>query len=111
MGKSPDTFAPMGPVLVTRDEVPDVHALRVRTRLNGETLQDGTTSDMIFKIPMLIEDISSAITLEPGDIIATGTPEGIAFMRTPPIFMRPGDTVEIEIEGLGILSNPVVTMA
>ena len=66
---------------------------------------------MIFKIPRLIEDISSAIALEPGDIIATGTPEGIGFMRTPPIFMRPGDTVEIEIEGLGILSNPVVTMA
>jgi acylpyruvate hydrolase len=107
-GKSPDTFCPIGPFLTTREEVPDPHALSIRARVNGVTLQDSNTSKIIFRIPELIEFISASITLEPGDIIATGTPEGVGAFRTPPIFLKPGDTVEVEIEGLGVLRNPVV---
>jgi 2-keto-4-pentenoate hydratase/2-oxohepta-3-ene-1,7-dioic acid hydratase in catechol pathway len=107
-GKSCDTFCPTGPYLTTREEVPDPHALSIFARVNGTILQDSNTSKMIFKIPELIEFISASITLEPGDIIATGTPEGVGVFRTPPIFLKPGDTVEIEIENLGVLQNPVV---
>jgi acylpyruvate hydrolase len=107
-GKSPDTFCPTGPCLTTRDEIPDPHALAICARVNGQTLQDSNTSKMIFRVPELIEFISGGITLEPGDIIATGTPEGVGVFRTPPIFLKPGDIVEIEIERLGILRNPVV---
>jgi acylpyruvate hydrolase len=106
-GKSPDTFCPIGPCLTTRDEIPDPQALAIRARVNGQTLQDSNTSKMIFHVPDLIEFISAGITLEPGDIIATGTPEGVGVFRTPPIFLKPGDIVEIEIENLGILRNPV----
>jgi 2-keto-4-pentenoate hydratase/2-oxohepta-3-ene-1,7-dioic acid hydratase in catechol pathway len=107
-GKSPDTFCPIGPHLTTRDEVPDPHVLAICSRVNGVTMQDSSTSKLIFDVPYLIEFISAAITLEPGDIIATGTPEGVGAFRKPPIFLKTGDVVEIEIERLGILRNPVV---
>jgi 2-keto-4-pentenoate hydratase/2-oxohepta-3-ene-1,7-dioic acid hydratase in catechol pathway len=107
-GKSPDTFCPTGPYLTTPDEIPDVHTLHICSRVNGAVMQDSSTAKLIFRIPELIEFISAAITLEPGDIIATGTPEGVGAFRKPPIYLKPGDTVEIEIERLGILRNPVV---
>jgi 2-keto-4-pentenoate hydratase/2-oxohepta-3-ene-1,7-dioic acid hydratase in catechol pathway len=107
-GKSCDTFCPIGPYLTTSDEIPDPHVLSIAARVNGTTLQDSNTSKMIFKIPELIEFISASITLEPGDIIATGTPEGVGVFRTPPIFLKPGDVIEIDIEKLGVLKNLVV---
>ncbi|MGB7436960.1 MAG: fumarylacetoacetate hydrolase family protein [Candidatus Acidiferrum sp.] len=108
-GKSCDTFCPIGPCLTTRDDVPNPHTLAISARVNGNTLQNSNTAKMIFHIPELIEFISgSGITLEPGDIIATGTPEGVGVFRKPPIFLKPGDVVEIEIEKLGVLRNPVV---
>ena len=107
-GKSCDTFAPMGPYLVTKDEIPDPHALSIRLRLNGQTMQDSNTQQLIFDIPELISFLSETITLEPGDVIATGTPPGVGFARQPPVFLRSGDVMEVEIEGLGILANPVV---
>ncbi len=106
-GKSPDTFCPFGPFLVTRDEVPDPQALRLRARLNGQLLQDGTTADMLFKIPFLIAFLSATITLRPGDILATGTPAGVGSARQPPLYLRPGDTLECSVEGLGEQRNPV----
>jgi 2,4-didehydro-3-deoxy-L-rhamnonate hydrolase len=107
-GKSCDTFCPTGPHLTTRDEIPDPHKLAICARVNGQTLQDSNTCKMIFQIPELIQFISASITLEPGDIIATGTPEGVGVFRKPPIFLKPGDIVEVEIEHLGVLRNPVV---
>lgn len=106
-GKSFDTFCPIGPYLVTPDEVGDPHRLTIRCRVNGELMQDSNTGEMIFKIPYLLEYISKTCTLLPGDIIATGTPDGVGVFLTPPVFLKPGDTVEIEIEKLGRLSNPV----
>jgi 2-keto-4-pentenoate hydratase/2-oxohepta-3-ene-1,7-dioic acid hydratase in catechol pathway len=106
-GKSCDTFAPMGPFVATKDEIADPHNLRIQFRLNGGTMQDSTTSELIFRIPELIEFLSASITLEPGDVIATGTPPGVGFARKPPVFMKDGDVAEVEIEGLGILINPV----
>lgn len=106
-GKSCDTFAPVGPFVATRDEIGDPHELRIRFRLNGETLQDSNTDQLIFRIPELIEFISRSVTLEPGDIIATGTPPGVGFARKPPIFLKSGDVCEVEVEGLGVLSNSV----
>lgn len=106
-GKSCDTFAPMGEFVVTADEIPDPHNLRIRFRLNGETLQDSNTDQLIFKIPEIIEFLSASVTLEPGDVIATGTPPGVGFARKPPVFLKEGDMAEVEIEGLGVLSNPV----
>ena len=106
-GKSCDTFAPMGPSVVTVDEVADPHNLNIRFRLNGETLQDSNTCQLIFKTPELIEFLSRIITLEPGDVIATGTPPGVGFARKPPIFMKPGDVAEVEIQQLGTLINRV----
>jgi len=107
-GKSPDTFCPTGPYLTTRDDIPDPHVLAIRARVNGTTMQDSNTSRLIFGVPQLIEFISASITLEPGDIIATGTPEGVGAFRKPPIFLKPGDVVEVEIEQLGVLRNSVV---
>lgn len=104
-GKSCDTFCPTGPWLTTRDEVADPHNLRVIGRLNGEVFQDSNTSKMIFRVPELIAFISEAITLEPGDIIATGTPSGVGVFRNPPVFMKAGDVAEVEIEKLGIVRN------
>lgn len=106
-GKSFDTFAPMGPWIVTPDEIPDPNALRITTRVNGEILQDSSTADMIYDIPALIEFLSGDTTLEAGTIIITGTPEGVGLGRTPPRWLHPGDKVDVEIEKIGILSNPV----
>ena len=106
-GKTLDTFAPCGPALVI-NEIQDPQTLRILTRLNGQTLQDGQTKDMIFSVAESIAYISQLVTLQPGDIIATGTPEGVGFKRNPPIFLRDGDLVEVEIEQLGTLKNPVV---
>jgi 2,4-didehydro-3-deoxy-L-rhamnonate hydrolase len=107
-GKSPDTFCPVGPRLVPRDEVPDPQQLAIRAVLNGETMQESSTSNMIFGVADLIAYITHAITLEPGDLIATGTPAGVGAFRKPPVFMQPGDEIAIEVEGLGTLTNPVV---
>jgi 2-keto-4-pentenoate hydratase/2-oxohepta-3-ene-1,7-dioic acid hydratase in catechol pathway len=107
-GKSFDTFCPLGPVLVTPDEIPNPNALRIKTVLNGETLQDWNTNDMIFDVPTLIEFLSASKTLLPGTVILTGTPHGVGFARKPPVFMKAGDTVTIDIERIGALTNPVV---
>ena len=106
-GKSPDTFCPIGPWLVTPDEVPDPHALGLRSRVNGEVRQNSNTSLLIHKVPKLIEYCSAWMTLEPGDIIATGTPTGVAMHRKPPLWLKPGDVVEIEIDGVGTIRNEV----
>ena len=108
IGKTFDTFAPMGPAIVTADEVRDPHALDISTTIAGEVLQHSNTSDMIFRIPDLVAYLSSVFTLEPGDVIATGTPEGVGFARTPPRWLRPGEEVVVRVEGLGDLRNPVV---
>jgi 2-keto-4-pentenoate hydratase/2-oxohepta-3-ene-1,7-dioic acid hydratase in catechol pathway len=108
VGKTFDTFAPLGPALVTADEVPDPHALGIRLRLNGEVMQQSNTSLMIFKVDDLIAYISQVVTLEPGDLIYTGTPSGVGFARKPPVFLKAGDVTEVEIDGLGTLRNPVV---
>ena len=105
-GKSLDTFCPVGP-LVPASQVPDPQQLRVRAILNGETMQDASTADMIFSVAEIISFISQGITLEPGDLILTGTPPGVGFARKPPIFLRAGDEITVEIDGLGSLSNPV----
>jgi 2-keto-4-pentenoate hydratase/2-oxohepta-3-ene-1,7-dioic acid hydratase in catechol pathway len=107
-GKTFDTFAPVGPMLVTPDEVPDPHALRIRLRLNGQTMQDSNTSQLIFRVDELIAYLSQVFTLEPGDLIFTGTPPGVGMARKPPVWLKPGDSAEVEIEGLGVLKNPVV---
>lgn len=107
LGKSFDGFCPMGPTLVTADQIPDVTALRLVTRVNGEIRQDATLADLIFDIPVLIETISAGITLEPGDIIATGTPEGVGIGFDPPRFLKSGDEVAITIEPIGELKNSV----
>jgi len=104
-GKCLDTFCPLGPYLVTRDEVPDPHQLSIQCRVNGEIRQDSNTREMIYNIPYLIEYLSQAFTLLPGDVIATGTPHGVGAFREPPIWLQAGDEVEVEIESLGILSN------
>jgi 2-keto-4-pentenoate hydratase/2-oxohepta-3-ene-1,7-dioic acid hydratase in catechol pathway len=107
-GKSFDTFCPLGPVLVTRDEIPNPNKLQIKTVLNGETLQDWNTDDMIFDVPTLIEFLSGSKTLVPGTVILTGTPHGVGFARKPPVFLKAGDTVTIDIEKIGALTNPVV---
>ncbi len=107
-GKSFDTFAPLGPVLVTKDDIPDPNALRIETRINGETRQSSNTADMIFDVPTLIEFLSGSTTLYPGTIILSGTPSGVGMAMVPPRYLAPGDVVEIEIEKIGVLRNPVV---
>lgn len=107
IGKTWETFAPMGPALVTADEGLDPHNLGIRCVLNGETLQNSSTSQFIFKIPEAIEYLTRVMTLEPGDVVFTGTPPGVGFARKPPIFLKAGDEVEIQIDGLGSLKNPV----
>jgi acylpyruvate hydrolase len=107
-GKNFDATGGFGPDIVTADEVPPGgDGLRIRARLNGKTLQDGNTDDMMFKIPELVEAISEVMTILPGDIIVTGTPAGVGFARKPPVWMKPGDVCEIELEGVGLLSNPI----
>ena len=107
-GKMLDTFGPLGPALVTRDEVADPNQLAIKTTLNGQVMQDGNTADMIFRVPFIVSYISEIATLEPGDVILTGTPPGIGNTRTPQVFMKPGDTITVEIEHVGKLTNPVV---
>jgi 2-keto-4-pentenoate hydratase/2-oxohepta-3-ene-1,7-dioic acid hydratase in catechol pathway len=107
-GKSLDTFCPLGPWLVTRDEIPDPHDLAIRCTVNGDVLQDSTTAEVIFRVDRLIEFISRAFSLLPGDVIATGTPDGVGVFRSPQIFLQDGDVVTVEIEGLGQLTNPCI---
>lgn len=111
MGKTFDTFAPMGPYLVTPDEVPDPHELGISLTINGEVLQNSNTRELIFRIPELIAHLSSVFTLEPGDIVSTGTPPGVGFARKPPRFLRAGDDVVVHVDRLGDLRNPVVAEA
>lgn len=108
MGKNFDATGGFGPSLVTPDELPPgANGLRLTTRLNGRVMQDGNTSDMVFKVADLVSILSQVMTLEPGDIIVTGTPSGVGYSRKPPVFMKPGDTCEVEIEGIGTLRNPI----
>lgn len=106
-GKSCDTFAPMGPTIVTTDEIPNPQKLSIKLLLNGRTMQDSNTDQLIFGVPQLIEFITESITLEPGDVIATGTPSGVGFARKPPVFLRPGDSMEVVIEVIGGLGSVV----
>jgi len=106
-GKSFDGFCPLGPWIVTRDEIPNPNALKIKTILNGQTMQDHTTGDMIFDVPALIESLSSTMTLRAGAVILTGTPQGVGFARKPPVWMKSGDKVVVEIEKIGRLENPV----
>jgi 2-keto-4-pentenoate hydratase/2-oxohepta-3-ene-1,7-dioic acid hydratase in catechol pathway len=108
LGKTLDTFCPLGPALVTADEVPDPQELTMHLSLNGQEMQAGKTDDMIFDISYTVEYLSGLMTLQTGDVILTGTPPGVGFSRKPPVFLKPGDVVEITIEGLGTLRNPVV---
>jgi 2-keto-4-pentenoate hydratase/2-oxohepta-3-ene-1,7-dioic acid hydratase in catechol pathway len=106
-GKALDGSCPMGPVIATTDEIPDPQRLRLQLRVNGVTKQDSTTGDMIFSVARIIEDLSAGMTLEPGDCISTGTPQGVGDGRKPPEYLHPGDVVEAEIERIGVLRNPV----
>jgi len=108
VGKTFDTFAPLGPTLVTADEVGDPHALAIKLRLNGQTMQDSNTEQMIFPVGAVLAYLSQVFTLQPGDLIFTGTPPGVGFARKPQVFLKPGDVVEVEIEKLGVLRNPCV---
>lgn len=108
MGKTFDTFAPMGPCLVSADEIADPHSLAISLSIGGEVLQQSNTRELIFKIPELVEFISSVVTLEPGDVVATGTPAGVGFARRPPRYLKPGDEVTIHVDGIGELRNPVI---
>jgi 2-keto-4-pentenoate hydratase/2-oxohepta-3-ene-1,7-dioic acid hydratase in catechol pathway len=109
IGKSFDTFAPMGPYLVSADEIPDPHDLDIMLTINGEVLQHSNTRHLIFRIPDLISFLSSVFTLEPGDVVSTGTPAGVGVARKPPRFLRAGDDVVVRVQGLGELRNPVVS--
>ena len=107
-GKGLDGFAPLGPFITTRDEIDDVHSLKIEGRLNGEVMQSSNTGKMIFKVAYLVSYISQGITLEPGDVIATGTPEGVGIFRKPPVLLKAGDVFDVVIEKLGTLSNRIV---
>ncbi|HLT48015.1 MAG TPA: fumarylacetoacetate hydrolase family protein [Rubricoccaceae bacterium] len=107
-GKSFDTFCPLGPTLALRDAIPDPQALTLRTRLNGETVQETRTADMIFSVAEIVAFLSGSTTLLPGTVVLTGTPLGVGMARKPPRWLRPGDVVEVEIEGVGTLTNPVL---
>jgi len=107
-GKSFDSFCPIGPWIVSPDEIPDPQSLRIRTILNGITVQDSNTADMIFNIPTIISDLSCTMTLLPGTVILSGTPEGVGFTRNPPMFLGDGDCITVQIEGIGELTNPVI---
>lgn len=107
-GKACEGFAPLGPFIATRDEIPDPQNLRIGIRINGRTLQDSSTSQLVFGVDALVSFISRHVALEPGDVIATGTPPGVGFARKPPIFLQAGDVMEVEIAGLGVLRNSVV---
>jgi len=108
MGKNFDTFAPMGPCLVTADEIPDPAKLKLSLKLNGQTMQERTNEDWCFPLPRLLEWLTMGITLQPGDVVSTGTPAGIGYFRNPQVFLKPGDVCELEISSIGRLINPVV---
>jgi 2-keto-4-pentenoate hydratase/2-oxohepta-3-ene-1,7-dioic acid hydratase in catechol pathway len=108
-GKSLDTFCPLGPWIVHKSALPDPQQVRLICRVNGTVMQDGNTRDMIFDIATIIESLSAGLTLEPGDIISTGTPSGVGFARVPPVYLKPGDKVEGEVEGIGVLQVEIVT--
>ena len=107
-GKTFATFCPLGPVITTSDEIDDPNNLSLRTLLNGNVMQEWNTNDMIFDVPTLIEFLSASTILNPGTVILTGTPHGVGFARTPPVYLQPGDKVTVEIEGVGRLTNPVI---
>jgi 2-keto-4-pentenoate hydratase/2-oxohepta-3-ene-1,7-dioic acid hydratase in catechol pathway len=107
-GKSLDTFCPVGPALVPASEIPDPQALGIRAILNGEVMQDSTTANMVFGVAEIVAFVSQAITLEPGDLILTGTPAGVGVFRDPPVLLEAGDEITVEIDGVGTLTNPVV---
>lgn len=107
-GKTFDTFAPLGPCIVTQDEIVNPNKLRLQTVLNGETVQDWNTDDMLFDVPAIIEFLSASTTLMPGTVILTGTPQGVGMARKPPLWLKPGDTISVEIEKIGKLTNPVI---
>ena len=107
-GKSCDTFGPTGPCIVTADEIPDPHSLRISLTLNGQTMQDSNTNDLIFKIPFLVSYLSQSLTWEVGDLLSTGTPGGVGHHRKPPVYLKPGDTVSVTVERIGTLTNPVL---
>ena len=107
-GKSCDTFGPTGPCIVTADEIPDPHSLRISLTLNGRTMQESNTHDLIFKIPFLVSYLSQSLTWEVGDLLSTGTPGGVGHHRKPPVYLEPGDTVSVTVERIGTLTNPVV---
>ncbi len=108
IGKTFDTFAPVGPVIVTADEIPDPHQLQIQLRLNGQIMQNSSTREFIFGVPHLLSYLSQVMTLEPGDLIFTGTPPGVGIARKPPVLLQPGDVVEVEIEKIGVLKNVCV---
>jgi len=107
-GKACEGFAPMGPWIATPDSVPDPHSLGIRLRLNGSVMQDSSTTQLVFGVDELLAFLSEHVTLEPGDVVSTGTPPGVGFARKPPVFLKPGDVMEVEIDGLGTLRSPVV---
>jgi 2,4-didehydro-3-deoxy-L-rhamnonate hydrolase len=111
LGKNFDSFSPIGPCIVTTDELTNPGAVRLRSILNGKVMQDGSTSDWVFSLPRLLSFLSGVMTLEPGDIVSTGTPAGVGVFRQPPVFMKPGDQIVLEIEGIGRLENHVVAEA
>ncbi|PWU09453.1 MAG: 5-oxopent-3-ene-1,2,5-tricarboxylate decarboxylase, partial [Terriglobia bacterium] len=111
MGKTFDTFCPMGPAIVTADEIEDPHSLDISMTLSGEVMQSSNTRNLIFGVPQLIAYLSSVFTLEPGDVIATGTPGGVGFVRRPPRWLKPGDECRVRVQGIGELVNPVVAEA
>ncbi len=108
LGKNFDTFCPLGPCIVTTDELIDPANVKLRSLVNGRLMQDGSTSDWVFPLPVLLNRLSQVMTLEPGDVVSTGTPAGVGVFRQPPVFLKPGDAVRLEVEGIGVLENPVV---
>jgi 2-keto-4-pentenoate hydratase/2-oxohepta-3-ene-1,7-dioic acid hydratase in catechol pathway len=108
LGKNFDTFCPLGPCLVTTDELTDPANVKLRSLLNGRVMQDGSTADWLFPLPTLLHRLSRVMTLEPGDVVSTGTPAGVGIFRKPPVFLKPGDVVRLEVEGIGALENPVI---
>jgi 2-keto-4-pentenoate hydratase/2-oxohepta-3-ene-1,7-dioic acid hydratase in catechol pathway len=108
LGKNFNGFAPIGPAIVTTDELKEPGGVRLQTRLNGRTMQDGNTSEWLFQLPRLLSFVSQVMVLEPGDIVTTGTPAGVGYFRKPQVFMKAGDTIEIEGEGIGVLRNPLI---
>jgi 2-keto-4-pentenoate hydratase/2-oxohepta-3-ene-1,7-dioic acid hydratase in catechol pathway len=107
LGKNFDTFCPLGPCIVTRDQLPNPGKVKLRSFLNGKVMQDGSTADWVFPLPTLLSFLSGIMTLEPGDVVSTGTPAGVGVFRKPQVFLKPGDVVRLEVEGVGVLENPV----